>query len=207
MARAHDDTSAALVARRAPTVGERGARCAHRATDRHRGRHEHHERVLAFRRQGRSDRRTAPRRVRATRRRDRPGASTGSAVADLVAVATTYREFAITHPRYYEIMFSTSPTTKPRRQTPDGLDRYLRRVEQAIDTSALPDGLEPRSAAIWMWATCHGMVSLELNGLADESVDWSHVYDSGVHAALAGLASRCGAGDAAQLTAPIRGGR
>ena len=39
--------------------------------------------------------------------------------------------------------------TQPRRRTPDGLDRYLRRVEQAIDGSALPDGLEPRSAAIW----------------------------------------------------------
>ena len=117
---------------------------------------------------------------------------TESAVADLIAMATAYREFAVAHPRYYEIMFGAWPATNPRRRTPDGLGRYLRRVEQSVDEIALPHELEPRSAAVWMWATCHGMVSLELNGLADESVDWSHVYDSGVHAAVEGLARHAG---------------
>jgi AcrR family transcriptional regulator len=120
---------------------------------------------------------------------------TSDRIGDLVAVAHAYREFAVSNPRYYEIMFGTFSTgPSPSRQLPDGLERYVVRLEQAVadDLIELPDGLDPRATAVWMWALCHGMVSLELNALAVDPIDWPRLYDAGVRAAVLGLSTRVG---------------
>jgi AcrR family transcriptional regulator len=121
---------------------------------------------------------------------------TDAAVDDLVAMAIAYRRFAVENPRFYEIMFgkfTASPQAMQAGAT--GLDSYVQRVERAVDDSAirLPDDLDPKSAAVWLWATCHGMVSLELNGLANDSIDWEQVYSAGIRAVLEGIGNNNGA--------------
>jgi hypothetical protein len=69
------------------------------------------------------------------------------------------------------------------------LETFVERVTRGYEQGALalPDGSGPAEAAVWVWATCHGMVSLELDGVADEIVSWASIYEIGVRSMLATL--------------------
>ncbi|MFP5489815.1 MAG: TetR-like C-terminal domain-containing protein, partial [Acidimicrobiia bacterium] len=41
--------------------------------------------------------------------------------------------------------------------------------------------------ATFLWASCHGMISLELDGVGTDSIDWDELYRNGVRTALRGL--------------------
>ena len=41
--------------------------------------------------------------------------------------------------------------------------------------------------AVWLWATCHGLVSLELDGVGDEEVDWPMVFEAGIRRSINAL--------------------
>ena len=116
---------------------------------------------------------------------------TDDAAADLTTMSMAYRRFALDNPRYYDIMFVRwSREHDTERIGLRGLANFVRRLERAEQAGAIRfhNGLDATSAAIYMWATCHGMVSLELSQKADDQIDWEDVYVRGINAMVASIA-------------------
>ncbi|MCB0965752.1 MAG: TetR/AcrR family transcriptional regulator [Ilumatobacter sp.] len=115
---------------------------------------------------------------------------TDDALDDLRQVALAYRGFATEHPMYYEIMFGqASPSSQSIDRALAGLGNFVARIERASerDSITLPGDLDSTAAVAWLWGTCHGLVSLELDGIASEVVDWASIFASAIDVALAGL--------------------
>lgn len=113
---------------------------------------------------------------------------------DLLRVADTYRSWALANPRYYAIMFRSAvpgftPSTSSIDAARNGLTKLVERVAlgQAQGDIASSDGQSPSEIAVWLWATCHGMISLELDGVGADGVNWSAVYANGIRTAIHGL--------------------
>jgi AcrR family transcriptional regulator len=114
--------------------------------------------------------------------------------ADLLRIAATYRTWAIANPREYSIMFRQavqgfSPSPDSVELARSGLARLVERVAtgQARDDIVEADGYAATDIAVWLWATCHGMISLELDGVGAQGVDWATVYANGIRTAVNGL--------------------
>ena len=113
---------------------------------------------------------------------------------DLLKIASTYRSWALANPRYYAIMFRSAvpgftPSTESIEGARAGLAKLVERVatgQERGDITAAA-GYEASEIAVWLWATCHGMISLELDGVGSEGVDWSAVYTNGTRIAVRGL--------------------
>ena len=107
---------------------------------------------------------------------------------DLVRVAQTYRNFARDNPTYYGIMFrgtvhGFSPSAESTELALSGLSSLVERVRFGQERGVIVsrhDAATTEVAAL-LWATCHGLVSLELDGLGDEYVSWSNAFEHGVH--------------------------
>ena len=120
--------------------------------------------------------------------------STDDVPGDLMRVATTYRSWARANPRYYAIMFRSavpgfSPSPDVVEIARGGLAKLVERVQrgQAHDDIATNGWNDPTQIATWLWATCHGMISLELDGIGRERTDWDQLYPNGIRAAIHGL--------------------
>ena len=61
------------------------------------------------------------------------------------------------------------------------------RIERAMSAGSLRTA-DPLSTAALVWATCHGVVSLELQGVAPVSIDWPDVYEKAMKTIITGLA-------------------
>lgn len=126
-------------------------------------------------------------------------AETDDPEADLLAMAAAYRSFAHDHPSYYSVMFRTSvydysPSVEASEFALTGLTVFTGRVEEAQQRGAVTTEYAAGEIAASFWATCHGLVSLELAAVGDEIVDWSLVFDAAVRTTLRGLRpSRVGA--------------
>jgi AcrR family transcriptional regulator len=83
-------------------------------------------------------------------------------VADLVRLGAEYRRSALTDPHLFDAMFGGELHPVGAR-TALGPLRLL--VERAVDDKALRPDLDPETAALTLWATVHGWVSLERRGL------------------------------------------
>lgn len=113
-------------------------------------------------------------------------------IDDLMHVADAYRSFALEHPMYYEIMFRRfTPSQTSIERALAGLGRFVGRIERGAERGSisLPDDLDPSGATAWLWATCHGLISLELDGIASETIDWPALYRAAIRTALTGLES------------------
>lgn len=120
--------------------------------------------------------------------------STDDVPGDLLQVANTYRSWALDNPRYYSIMFRQavpgfSPSPDSIEFARGGLTKLVDRVAkgQSRGTIATGGGYAATEVAVWLWATCHGMISLELDGVGAESIDWTTVYNNGIRTAVNGL--------------------
>lgn len=114
--------------------------------------------------------------------------------ADLMVIAETYRAFAKANPTYYGIMFRSavpgySPSPESTSVAISALSRMVGRVKRGQELGQIvsPDGDDAQEIAAWLWATCHGIVSLELDGIADEFVSWEAVFENGMRTAIRGL--------------------
>jgi len=119
-------------------------------------------------------------------------AHTEDIIDDLMNVSRTYREFARANPTYYGIMFrSAVPGFEPSPESVEmalgGLAHLVGRIGRGQQSAQLDAGSDPQEIAAWLWASCHGMVSFELDGVASEHVSWPSIYVNGVRTALAGL--------------------
>lgn len=120
--------------------------------------------------------------------------TTDDGVADLANVAAVFRAWSLENPAYYGIMFSSrvpgfeaAPESVEIARTAlvDLVDRV--RAAQERGQIAGTDVCDPTEIAAWLWATCHGMISFELEGTGSEFVSWASIFDKGVATALAGL--------------------
>lgn len=116
------------------------------------------------------------------------------AADELYRIAITYRSWALHNPRYYAIMFRQAiPGFQPSPESVDyarsGLAKLVERVSVGQDRGdiASVEGYDATEIAVWLWATCHGMISLELDGVGATSVDWESVYANGIRATIHGV--------------------
>lgn len=118
---------------------------------------------------------------------------TDDVAADLLAVADAYRKFAIENPTYYGIMLQSAVTGfEPSQGSIDlalgGLGSVIERVHRGQEKGQLGTlGQNATECAAWLWATCHGLVSLELDGMANEWVTWDSIFEHGMRTAIGGL--------------------
>jgi AcrR family transcriptional regulator len=115
---------------------------------------------------------------------------TADTAADLIAIAAAYRTFALESPMYYEIMFGKfDPSEQSIETALEGLARLVGRLDRGIANGSLrlPDDLDTAGATAWLWATCHGLISLELGNIAVETIDWSAIFATAIHTAVSSL--------------------
>ena len=120
--------------------------------------------------------------------------TTDDVPADLVQCAHAYRDFARVNPTYYGIMFRSVINGFEATQASvdlalGSLYSFVERVKLGQERGDIVtlDDCDPIEIAAWLWATCHGLVSLELDGVADEYVSWPSIFQNGMQTAVAGL--------------------
>ncbi len=114
--------------------------------------------------------------------------STDDVSADIINVANAYRTFAQNNPTYYGIMFrSTVPGFVASHEASEiagtSLFMMVERVKLGQQRGEIAD-CDPIEIAAWLWATCHGMISLELDGVASEFVSWPSIWEHGVRTSV-----------------------
>lgn len=118
--------------------------------------------------------------------------TTNDTIGDLIKVANVYRTFARENPTYYGIMFrSTVAGYTASANAIEIAGRALFLMVARVDTAQQRGEITPtrdsREVAAWLWATCHGMISLELDGVASEYVSWPSIWEHGIHTAVNAL--------------------
>jgi len=129
---------------------------------------------------------------------------TDNILGDIDRVAQTYRDFALQNPTYYRIMFRLSahgfePSQESAGLGVEGISSLIGRVRAGQDDGTIADADTDDCDEIagWLWATCHGLVSLELDGVGDERLDWPTVFEKGMRRSINALRP-------AQQQVPIR---
>jgi AcrR family transcriptional regulator len=115
---------------------------------------------------------------------------TDDSIEDLREGSRRYRRFALESPAAYAVMFTRAipefVPSPPCKLDAAGAFRVLvEAVRRGIDAGALRAG-DPIDLAEGIWATCHGLVSLELAGLGFVPDRAAH-YEATISALLRGL--------------------
>jgi AcrR family transcriptional regulator len=118
--------------------------------------------------------------------------ATDDPLADMVSCGLSYRQFAIENPTLYSVMFDRvvpdyQPTIESQLIAASTLELLASRLERAMKAGALRTA-EPLPTAALVWATCHGVVSLELRADGLMAIDWSEVYHRAMNMIITGLA-------------------
>ncbi len=118
--------------------------------------------------------------------------ATDDPIADMMACGLSYRQFAIENPTLYSVMFDRVvpdyvPTIEAQMIAGSTLELLASRIERAMDAGKLRPGDRVHTAAL-VWATCHGVVSLELKAVGPTMIDWPEVYREALHMIVFGLA-------------------
>jgi AcrR family transcriptional regulator len=113
-------------------------------------------------------------------------------VADLHACGLGYRQFAVDHQTLYSVMFDRvvpdfQPTVEAQVLAGATLNLLAKRLERAM-TAGLLRPADPLQTAAVVWATCHGVVSLELKHASPKLIDWPAVYGAAMSMIIKGLA-------------------
>jgi AcrR family transcriptional regulator len=110
---------------------------------------------------------------------------------EMLACALAYRRFALENPQYYDIMFRHFDGARDYAELArGGLRTTVERLQAKLDQGVpLPQGMDALGLIVWLWSMCHGMISLELDGMGSELVDWDQLYRAGVGAAARGIVS------------------
>lgn len=119
---------------------------------------------------------------------------------DLVGVAKAYRHNALINAHLYRVMFEVNPlaltspaahvesagTDAPPEKSEIGLHAFaamVERVARCVDEGIISG--EPAQLALQVWATAHGVVSLEIAGFLDD--DGADTFDGATSATFRGL--------------------
>ncbi|GAA3042057.1 hypothetical protein GCM10010464_02310 [Pseudonocardia yunnanensis] len=116
-------------------------------------------------------------------------ARTGDPEADLMRMCHIYREVALAHPAYYQVMFGRpAPDHRPSEDSRSYERRFHDQFVEAVRRwgGDRPLTVDVPAAAHMLWATGHGLVMLELTGNAPPG-DPRAAYDSAIAVTLHGL--------------------
>jgi AcrR family transcriptional regulator len=119
-------------------------------------------------------------------------ALTDDTIADLRSCGLAYRSFAIDNPTLYSVMFDRVvpdfvPTLEAQTLAGSTLGQLAQRLERAMHAGTLR-AADPLSTAALVWATCHGVVSLELKMVGPVVISWPDVYANALDMIVTGLA-------------------
>jgi AcrR family transcriptional regulator len=118
--------------------------------------------------------------------------TTDDPLADLDRQGAAYRRFALDHPQHYSLMFERPvPGYRPGHDALTVANAALEVLARGLERAMVQGTViraEPATTAISMWATCHGLVSLEMAGAAPPGIDWETTYSLTCQAVLRGLA-------------------
>ncbi len=110
--------------------------------------------------------------------------------------AELYLEFALEHPKFYEVLFmSVVQLTEPSLQNGNtekmntSLQFLEQRVKNAQDSGQLDEG-QPRDLALHLWSHCHGLISLHLIGRMKPNSDFLAFYQRSINRLFQGLGLR-----------------
>lgn len=118
--------------------------------------------------------------------------TTDDPLADLRRCGQAYRRFALTNATLYSVMFDRvvpdfMPSAEALAVAGDTLAALASRLERAMQAD-LVSRRDPLHAAAIVWATCHGVMSLELKHAGPETIEWERVFDDACAAIVRGLA-------------------
>lgn len=117
--------------------------------------------------------------------------TTDDPIADIKSCGLSYRRFAIDNPTLYAVMFDRvvpdyEPTVEAQVIAGATLGLLASRLERAMHAGVLRTA-DPLNTAALVWATCHGVVSLELKSVGPMAIDWPEVYQRAMDMIVAGL--------------------
>jgi AcrR family transcriptional regulator len=118
--------------------------------------------------------------------------ATDDPIADMMSCGLSYRQFAIDNPTLYSVMFDRAvpdfkPTIEAQLIAGSTLELLADRLERAMKAGALRSADRLHTAAL-VWATCHGVVSLELKEVGPTAIAWPAVYQQALNMIVRGLA-------------------
>jgi AcrR family transcriptional regulator len=118
-------------------------------------------------------------------------ALTDDPIADLAACGMGYRQFAIDNPTLYSVMFDRVvpdyvPTIDAQLIAVATLELLASRLERAMKAGVLRHA-DPLQTAALVWATCHGVVSLESKPVESTTINWAEVYQQALSMVVQGL--------------------
>ncbi|MEP7112227.1 MAG: TetR/AcrR family transcriptional regulator [Ilumatobacteraceae bacterium] len=117
--------------------------------------------------------------------------TTDDPIADIRSCGLSYRQFAIDNPTLYSVMFDRvvpdyRPTLEAQVIASATLGLLATRLERAMHAGVLR-AADPLVTAALVWATCHGVVSLELKTVGPMAIDWPEVYKRAMDMIATGL--------------------
>ncbi|MEU3725035.1 TetR-like C-terminal domain-containing protein [Streptomyces sp. NPDC031705] len=106
-------------------------------------------------------------------------------LADLYALAVAYRRWGRGHSHLYTVLFGGVQSFDPsgNEGASDPIRPLLAAIERALRTSVLAG--DATAIALSIWATLHGLVTLELAGALDATTAET-AFHSSIHATLRG---------------------
>jgi len=131
--------------------------------------------------------------------------ATDDPLADLRECSRAYRRFALDHPTYYMVMFDTvvpgwRPSAAAEEVAMAALGCLADQVQRAIDAGQLL-ATDAHSVAVSLWATSHGLISLEMRISEGHDYAWEAIYDETCARLQRGFGSPPVAGDYGRLDA------
>lgn len=114
-------------------------------------------------------------------------------IPGVIAVARSYRRFALENPAFYAAMFQragrSAPTTvEAHRLGTETFGVLAAVVQRAIDADIVHDDVD--LVARRVWAMCHGTVSLEFVGMGVTPDASAAYFDGSIRSVLDGHAAR-----------------
>lgn len=115
---------------------------------------------------------------------------TGDPVDALRTGCAAYRAMALEHPTYYSVMFDRPlpdwvPPTACKLHGLATLAILERGVQRAVEAGRVQGDVDAIAHSIW--ATCHGLVSLELSGLGRDAGRYQLIFDRTIDTLLRGF--------------------
>jgi AcrR family transcriptional regulator len=112
-------------------------------------------------------------------------------LADLLALGRAYRASALADPHLYAVMFGSpvpgfEPAPKDYSHAETTFTPLLETVRRAIQAGLLREA-DPHLIATGLWATAHGLVSLELGcAMPTQAAVPAEVFETAIRASLEG---------------------
>lgn len=124
----------------------------------------------------------------------------GNPAARLRRLADAYRAWALDHPTHYQLMFARSvpefePTPEALAEAKGTFGILVHAVVAAQAAGVVPSG-DPAELALGMWGLAHGLVMIELAGVAHDETrdDHSRIFRAAVDTMLTGLRTQAAEG-------------